>query len=270
MYNDDIVTDNSLENYIKLYNKGDSVHNINPLKNEHYKIFALSNVDVRIIDRDKVNELLIPLSKLHYFVNDHVVKDIKTGKSIFMKGNRFFYMIPIQSIKGNIISFSFRRVFDTERTNKHYSLNSSNEDYNKSAPTFFGWYKDFEKFDYDSRNGAKSIALCEGIKDCIYLKQFYPYVLALNGSSINAKGASFLRYLTNKVVLIPDTDKPGMDAFYNNDTNLTKAGFFTSVVKLDKGIKDAASYINHPDLEHIIKTRLLNVLEELENIVRLK
>lgn len=268
MYNDDIVTDNSLENYIKLYNKGDSVRSINPLKNEHYRIFSLSNADVRIIDRDKVNELLIPLSKLHYFVNDHVVKDIKTGRSIFMKGNRFFYMIPIQSIRGNIISFSFRRVFDTERTNKHYSLNSSNEDYNKSAPIFFGWYKDFEKFDFYSKNGAKAIALCEGIKDCIYLKQFYPYVLALNGSSINAKGASFLRYLTNKVVFIPDTDKPGMDAYYNNDANLKKVGFFTRKIKLDEGIKDAASYINHPNLEYAFKTRFLKILEKLEDDAR--
>ena len=77
----DIVNDNSLDNYKKLYDKGKHISKIKTLSySEHYKIFSLANTDIRIISTDESNKLLIPLSELRHFVNDPIVTDYKTKR----------------------------------------------------------------------------------------------------------------------------------------------------------------------------------------------
>ena len=43
----------NIEDYIKLYNEGLKLTQIKPLKNQTYKIFRKSGLDIRIVKRDK-------------------------------------------------------------------------------------------------------------------------------------------------------------------------------------------------------------------------
>ena len=264
----DILYDDSLENYIKLYNSGTPIKRINPLQNEHYEIFRLANTDIRVIDRDTVLEQLTRLKQIEYFQKDHTKRNIKTGKYYDIKGNKFFYMIPVQSVKGTIYSFVFRRIFDNSSSGntRYYSLRTYKDEDYKISSYMYGFYKDFETYEDDSKNGSKPIVICEGIKDCIYLKQFYPYVLAMNGSSMG-QNPYYLRYITNKILFVSDSDETGLQEFFRDTWNLRKMDFFTGGVKLDKGIKDAASYIKYPGLAEPFKNRFLRELERLDSIV---
>lgn len=266
----DIISDDSIESYIRLYNEGTPIKNIKPLNNENYKVFSLANTDIRIIDRDKVYDKLIRLEKIKYFLNDHIVFDRYTGKSKSVEGNRYFYMIPVQTVEGTIVDFIFRRVFDIKKSdhfdfkkNRYHSVKPYKSNIIKKIPFMYGFYKDFKNFDSDSINGAKPIVICEGCKDCIYLKQFYPYVLAINTSTIGFNG-HILRNITDKIVVVSDSDEAGSEAYFKDRYSLRKLDFKIGKVKLDEGIKDPASYIKHKDMEVNLKRRLFKVIRDLE------
>jgi len=262
-YGNDILVDDSIENYISLYNDPTalSIKNIEPLSNENFKVFMLANTDIRIIDRDKVYSKLVRLKQLNYFINDQE----KYNKSI--KGNKKFYMIPIQTVKGTIVNFIFRRVFDFEgapKNKRYHSIKIKREDNIKTIPYMYGFYKDFENFTLESKGSSKPIILCEGPKDCIYLKQFYPYVLAMSGSSIGFN-AQILRNITDKLIFVSDTDKVGQDQFLKDRGILRKLGFNVDKIKLDNNFKDVASYVNYPELEETFKKRLLSTIRKSED-----
>jgi len=270
--NYDVFVDDSIENYINLYNEGKNINrDIEPLQNENYRVLSLANTDIRVLDRDEVYEKLVRLDKIKFFLNDHVVRNTVTGKDTFVAGNRYFYMIPVQTVKGTIVDFIFRRTFDSQlngfdfKKNRYHSVKPIKEDTIKRVPFMYGFYKDFENFDYDSRNGSKPIVVCEGSKDCIYLKQFYPYVLSINTSTIGFN-AYILRNLTNKIVFVSDSDETGTKEFYKDRYILKNLGFRVLKVKLDKGIKDPASYINYPELEETFKKRFLKTIDKSEII----
>ena len=255
-YNQDIITEDSIENYINLYNEGSNiVTGMEPLQNETYRVLTLSNTDIRIIDRDKVYSKLVRLKKIEHFLG----------------GNKYFYMIPVQTVKGTIVGFISRRVID-EPTNYNYkdgryhTYNSDKGVYLKRVSPMYGFYKDFENFDRDSRNGAKPIVVCEGLKDCIYLKQFYPYVLSINTSTLGYKLPMVLRNLTDKLIFVSDNDDTGIKSYFKDRYNARKLDFYVSKVNLDDDIKDPASYISYPELENKFKQRFLRTIEYLEEL----
>ena len=72
----------NIEDYIKLYKEGLKLSQIKPLKNQTYKIFKASRVDIRVVKRDKTYENAQAFQKIKHFT-------VKI---------EYFYMIPVTTV----------------------------------------------------------------------------------------------------------------------------------------------------------------------------
>ena len=222
----------NIEDYIKLYEEGLKLSQIKPLKNQTYKIFKASRVDIRVVKRDKTYENAQAFQKIkHFTVN-----------------NEYFYMIPVTTVKETIVGFILRGVTksDYSTVSREFSENS------KRVPLMFGFNKNFESF--DNHSTCPPIVICEGSKDCLFLKQFYPYTLAINTSSMGLN-AQVLINLSNKFVLAYDNDKAGQEGIDRDKRTFRNLGAQVTALELDKSrdengkflIKDCSDYIKYPD-----------------------
>ena len=93
------------------------------------------------------------------------------------------------------------------------------------------------------------IVVCEGVKDAIVLKKFYPYVLSNNTSALRLN-ANVIANITDKVILAYDNDETGHREAPKDKKKLAKLGCSVDLLKYDNwkenGLKDAAEHINHP------------------------
>jgi len=210
------------DKYIELYEAGTSIKDINPIDDQTYKVLVSSNVDVRVIDRDLHIGEISTLSSLTHFT-----KDTKEYS------NRFFYAIPVQTIKGTIVGFIFRTVF----SKNYVTVNRDFSDKDKKLPLMFGFYEDFK--DFDSYSKCLPIIICEGLKDCIALKKIYPYVLANNTSSMGIN-LQVLSNLTNKFILVYDNDEAGGSGMARDSENLRKLKYDVTKISPKKDYKDCA------------------------------
>ena len=231
-----------IEEYIALYQEGLKLSQIKPLKNQTYKIFRASEIDIRIIKRDKT------------YGNAEAFQKIKH----FTVNNEYFYMIPVTTVKETIVGFILRGVLNSDyaTVSREFSENT------KRVPLMFGFNKKFEHF--DSYKTCPPIVICEGSKDCIFLKQFYPYTVAINTSSMGLN-AQVLINLSNKFVLAYDNDKAGQDGIERDKRTLRSLGAHVTSLELCKKknefgkflIKDCADYIKYPE-------RIPKLKEELQ------
>lgn len=104
-----------------------------------------------------------------------------------------FWMIPCQSPKGTIIGFVLKGV-----EQKAYRVVSN------YSPLLYGLL-DFEPLTYDD-----PIILTEGVRDALYIKQFYPYTVALLTSSISQACLEFLQPLSLRFIIAFDRDSAGI------------------------------------------------------------
>lgn len=222
----------NIRDYIELYNKGIGLDRIKPLKNQTYRLFKASGLDIRIVHRKKFFENPTAFKKIKYFVED----------------NEYFYMIPVTTVNETIVGFILRGVL-----NKKYSTVSRDfDDTFKKVPLMFGFNKKFKNF--ENHDKCYPIVICEGSKDCIFLKQFYPYVLAVNTSSMGIN-AQVLINLSDKFILAYDNDTAGQDGIERDKKILRSLGAQVTNLELDKTlteegkylIKDCCDYIDHPD-----------------------
>jgi len=240
----------NFEDYITLHKSGRSIHDLQPLDNETYKIFSASNVDIRVIDRDKSINLL-SRSKLEHFATD------RNGVS-----NQFFYSIPVQAPNGEYVGFIYRALFGHD----YASIYKPFEDKVKRVPYMFGFFNDFQN--YDRHTTCMPIVVCEGVKDAIVLKKFYPYVLSNNTSALRLN-ANIIANITNKVILAYDNDDTGHREAPKDKKKLAKLGCSVDLLKYDDwkedGLKDAGEYINHPkklkQLREQLKLRVKGLIE---------
>lgn len=253
----------SFDNYILLYESGVDVKDIlpirsnNPTVSETYKIFSLSNVSIKIINVKESYLHLIKLKKIEHFIKDLCSKSRD-------KDNVYFYMIPIQTVLGTIVGFIFRSVFHLPGLKRTYaSVYSPFVDNIKKVPFMFGFYEDFKNF--SKQDSCEPIVITEGVKDCIYLKQFYPYCLSNNTSKLGFN-SYILRNLTDKIIIVYDNDTAGRESSFKEPYLLKKLGFYVERVPLDRDIKDPASYINYPTLENSFKHRLLRSINILRTV----
>lgn len=264
MFYNDIFTDDSLERYIQLYSKGIDIKNIQPLSNETYKIFSRANTSIRLVNIKENYDFFTRSGKVKHFIS--CVRKVDIYRSIKYNievKDSYIYMIPIQTIKGTIVGFIFRGLYgNLKNAPKYHTTTSEVTDRIKKVPYMYGFYKDFESF--DSHEYCKPIIVVEGAKDCIYIKQFYPYTLSTNTNKLGFN-ANILRELTDKIILCLDNDKGGKE--YSQELkNLVKLGFNVSSVKLDEGIKDPCTYLKYPELEMGFQKRVLRAVEELEEV----
>lgn len=231
--------------YIKLHESGRSIKDLNPLNDETYKVLSGSNVDVRVIDRDNSYQYLIKTEKLHHFTTD------KNGQS-----NKYFYSIPVQSPSGAYVGFIYRSLL----THDYASIYKPFKDKVKRVPFMFGFYRDFAN--YDKHPKCMPIVVCEGVKDAIVLKHFYPYVLSNNTSSLRVN-ADILSNITDKVLLAYDNDSTGVTESAKDRKRLASLGCSVDILRYK--YKDAGEYINHPkdlkELRNQLKLRIKGLIE---------
>ena len=222
----------NIEDYIELYEDGLRLDQIKPLKNQTYKIFKASGLDIRIINRNKTYENVMAFQKIkHFTVN-----------------NEYFYMIPVTTVKETIVGFILRGVLKSD----YATVSREFSDNKKKVPLMFGFNKKFESF--DNYRTCPPIVLCEGSKDCIFLKQFYPYTVAINTSSMGLN-AQVLINLSNKFVLAYDNDKAGQDGIERDKRTFRSLGAQVVSLELDKSkneegkflIKDVSDYLKFPN-----------------------
>jgi hypothetical protein len=129
----------NIEDYIALYEKGLKLSQIKPLKNQTYKIFKASGIDIRIVKRDKTYENAMAFQKIkHFTVN-----------------NEYFYMIPVTTVKETIVGFILRGVTKSDYATVSREFSESG----KRVPLMFGFNKKFESF--DSHETCPPIVICE-------------------------------------------------------------------------------------------------------------
>ena len=216
----------NFKDYIELHKSGRSIRDLSPLDNETYKVFISSNIDIRVIDRDQSYSLLVKTEKLKHFTTD------KDGIS-----NRYFYSIPVQSPSGDYVGFIYRALFGHD----YASIYRPFENKVKRVPYMFGFFNDFQN--YDRHTVCMPIVVCEGVKDAVVLKRFYPYVLSNNTSALRVN-ANILANITDKVILAYDNDETGRKEIQKDKRKLANLG--CSVDTLQYTFKDAGEYINHP------------------------
>jgi DNA primase len=86
------------------------------------------------------------------------------------------------------------------------------------------------------------------------MKQFYPYTLAINTSSMGLN-AQVLINLSNKFVLAYDNDSAGQEGIKRDKRTLRNLGAQVTSIELDKTtdengkflIKDCSDYLNFPN-----------------------
>ena len=222
----------NIEDYIALYEEGLTLSQIKPLKNQTYKIFKASGIDIRIVKRDKTYENAMAFQKIKHFTVD----------------NEYFYMIPVTTVKETIVGFILRGVTRSD----YATVSREFSDNGKRVPLMFGFNKKFESF--ENYRTCPPIVICEGSKDCIFLKQFYPYTVAVNTSSMGLN-AQVLINLSNKFILAYDNDKAGQDGIERDKRTLRSLGAQVTNLELDRAkneegkflIKDCSDYIKYPN-----------------------
>ena len=201
----------------------------------------MSNIDIRVIERDSNYGTLVKTEKLKRFTVD---------------AGKYFYSIPLQSPSGDYVGFIYRSLF----THAYASIYKPFSDNVKRVPYMFGFYKDFEKF--DNYKKCMPIVVCEGAKDAIVLKKFYPFVLANNTSALRLN-ANILANITDKVILAYDNDETGHKEVKRDKRKLAQLGCSVDILKYDEGFKDAGEYINHPNelkkLREQLRLRILGL-----------
>jgi 5S rRNA maturation endonuclease (ribonuclease M5) len=218
-------------------------------------VFSLSNVDIRVVDRDNSYSLLVKTDKLKHFSTD------RDGLS-----NRYFYSIPVQTPSGDYVGFIYRALFGHD----YASIYRPFENKVKRVPYMFGFFNDFQN--YDRHTSCMPIVVCEGVKDAIVLKKFYPYVLSNNTSALRLN-ANVISNITDKVILAYDNDETGKKEAPKDKKKLAMLGCSVDILKYDDckddGLKDAGEYINHPKKLKQLRTQLKLRIKGLINGVTL-
>ena len=220
-----------ISKYIDLYDNGVSIKRVKRIDNQTFKILSLSNnVDIRIVDREKVYKKLLTLEKMKHFTID--TKE---------HSNRFFYMIPLQTPHGTIVGFILRSVYGKS----YNTICKTSEIKEHKVPYMYGFYEDFKKF--DNHKECMPIIICEGLKDCILMKKLYPYVLANNTSSLGLN-AHILRNISNKFILVYDNDSTGLESTKSDKKLLRSMGCYVDSIQINDDIINNKRYKDVCDL----------------------
>ena len=236
-----------IKKYIELHESGIPIKKVKPIDNQTFQVLRDCNVDVRIIDRDKNLNRLYNLGQLGTFSKDTVEHS-----------HRYFYSIPLQTIKGTIVGFIYRTVYGKAYT----TVSRSFLDKEHKVPLMFGFYNDF--LDYDQSETCKPIVVCEGLKDCITLKKIYPYVLSNNTSHMGIN-LQVLSNLTNKFILIYDNDKVGQDGTESDIEKAQRMKYDIISLKPSYGYKDITDCAENAQQFANIKAALLESIDRLEH-----
>lgn len=163
-------------------------------------------------------------------------------------------MFPIFDIRGNVIAFGGRTIFDDKA--KYINSNGS-VIYNKSQTLF--------AFNYAKDSKREEFLLMEGNVDVISLHQAgFDNATASLGTAFTREQALLIKRYKNKVILCYDSDEAGQKAVYAAGKILMDEGITVKVLTI-QGAKDPDEYINKYGGE-MFET----LIEKAENFVEYK
>ena len=94
------------------------------------------------------------------------------------------------------------------------------------------------------------------------MKQFYPYTVSINTSSMGLN-AYVLINLSNKFVLAYDNDKAGQEGIERDKKVLRNLGAQVVSLELDNNLKDCAQYLDYPEKIPKLKEELYYKLKRV-------
>ena len=241
------VTEVNIQDYIDLYKQGMKLDEIKPLKNQTYRLFKSSGLDIRIVHRSATYKNPVAFEKMKHF-----------GLQ-----NDYFYMVPVTTVKGTIVGFIVRGVLEHD----YNTISRAFSSYETRVPLMFGFDESFKSYDDRTREKGRCypIIVCEGSKDCMMLKKFYPYVVANNTSSMGVN-AQILRVISNSFLLAYDNDGAGEEGMERDKKTLRGLGAYVDSIKLHDGFKDCADYLDHPKEFKELKSQIRRKINSLLTI----
>ncbi|HDD64613.1 MAG TPA: DNA primase [Firmicutes bacterium] len=208
----------------------------------------------RNFDEENVNKYLIGYSPSEGDLLKRKIEEKNLKKDIFIKagllneeGKDYFknrIIFPIHDIGGNIVGFGARGI--EEYQVPKYLNTAENLVFNKSR-TLYGIYFAKEKI---KEEGYAIIV--EGYFDVLKLmKNGIENVVAPLGTSLTDGHLKILKRITDKILLIFDSDEPGIRAASRNLENILKNGFEVKVVPLPNGF-DPDRFVEEYGIEAFI------------------
>ncbi len=222
-----------LTDFIDLYKAAPKIDQLKRLDNQEYRAFKTkSGLPVALVSTEK-HLAHIPHYEAYYpFFNE-------TG---------IFWMVPSDSPNGEIAGFIMRGL--NSKTYRSY--------FNQDIPQYvFGFHA------WNDFKPNTTIVVTEGVKKCLYLQQFYPFVLTTLTANISDNFLPFLSTLTNKLLIALDSDHSGRRAAKQLETKLSKIHNFRyhSIFPRLIGWDD---YFDSPDLEYSARIYLNDALHKLK------
>jgi DNA primase len=206
----------TVEDYLKLYDQGVSIHDLKPQVSKDYISFITKvGKPVKLISKKK---------SLRYIPYD-------TQYFKFYQKHKLFWMIPVEVPSGKVVGFLLKGYNQSEyRTIKfnQYSLLFG-------LANFRGYQKN------------KLIILTEGSRDCMYLQKIYPFTLGLLTARLTAVTLEIIKHMTNRVLLILDTDSAGQKQTAINKKLLQKNRVAVITMPIPYDLKDPGEYFMTSD-----------------------
>lgn len=215
---------NEIQPYIELYNNiPDTVLTADwDGTDQNVKIFSKSSIPIKVINFKGFSTFVPPDN------------DVKHIRRLFSNETRYLYMIPTVTPSGRIVQMAFRLV-DGEPNDfkpKVTKVKSHSSDIN--IPTMFGFHN-FNGFEY-----GMPIVLVEGEKDAIAMQTIYPYTLAMGRNTLG-NSIKYLKYLTDKFIIIPDNDGAGLNGYEKIKKDMDRYGLKLKRISINNPkLKDVA------------------------------
>ena len=225
-----------IEQYIELYNNAEcDVTNAGWDEiDQNVEIFGLSKIPVKLVNLKRFDK--------------YVTYDNKFIRKLFTLNTTFLYLIPTVSPNGNIVKMSFR-IGDGETGEGKPKVMKVKAPFGNgiNIPFMFGFHN-FKGFQY-----GMPIVLVEGEKDAIAMQTIYPYTLAMGRNTLG-NSIKYLKYLTDKFIIIPDNDEAGLQGYEKIKKDMDRYGLKLKRISINNPkLKDVADVYTNGSWESIRK-----------------
>ncbi|MGN1153276.1 MAG: toprim domain-containing protein [Candidatus Gastranaerophilaceae bacterium] len=227
-----------IEPYINLYNNiPDTVASVewDDPDDQNVQIFGLSKLPIKVITRNAFDK----------FVSE--TEDTGHIRNLFSNGTYFLYMIPTVTPSGKIVQIAFRIVDGEPSEYKPKVKKVKARSENINIPTMFGFHN------FTGFKRGMPIVLVEGEKDAIAMQTIYPYTLAMGRNTLG-NSIKYLKYLTDKFIIIPDNDGAGLNGYEKIKKDMDRYGLKLKRISINNPkLKDVADVYTKGSWESIRK-----------------
>lgn len=174
----------------------------------------------------------------------------------FYKENDVFWMIPCEIPGNRTIGYLLRSISDKSNNNEKKKKRSYYQFSVKGTmPIVYGLHTfgDFQR--------NTTIILVEGVKDALFLSQYYPYVIAVLTNTVSDYICMMIQRLTDRVIFAFDTDAGGR----RHGEKLTKRFGELLVrrefLKTSRKVKDWANFFSTGLTEDSLKKEMKTIMK---------